>query len=71
MLSKLKEELGLRQLTLKFLQLLIVESRIGSLIGVLDSFETLYNDAINLQVQPRGSRALCVGVAVCKYQLPP
>ena len=49
-LSKLKQELGLKSLTLKFLQLLIVESRITALPGVLDSFETLFNDAINLQV---------------------
>ena len=51
MLTKLKDELGLKRLTLKFLQLLIVESRIGAINGVLDSFETMYNDAINLQVK--------------------
>ena len=48
-LTILGRELGLKKLTVNFLQLLIVESRIDALQAVLESFETLYNQAINLQ----------------------
>ena len=51
-LSILGKELGLKRLTINFLQLLIVESRIDALQAVLESFETLYNQAINLQAGP-------------------
>ena len=50
MLTVLAKELGLKKLSINFLQLLIVESRIDALEAILESFETLYNQAINLQV---------------------